>query len=240
MGDDRQTRERDILALAEGVKAVLIGRGWEAPGYWRWEAKRHDPQRRRFRVYYDASNASRPSRIPGSDAPTMFRPLGELRCDARPMSKPTLEAPFDIGRDLEAFEARLVFALKVDDAMPDRERAMLRVRIQWPATSAAPGDYPTGISTRFRPTRAQIDDWYDLMCGLRYAKLSREDKLVMRMKARGAPFRSIATEIRRNEARARTIYRAAVVECWRSYRKAAAETRSADDRRVRGGAAQRR
>jgi len=212
----RQAKERDILALAEGQSAVLIGRGWEAPGFWRWEKTRAG---RMVRAYYDASNPRNTVRIPSRDAPSLFRPHVEVSRPRAPEPKPKLEAALDIGAELSAFEAQLLQACRVDDALPDRERGMLRVRILWPATSSAPGDYPTGISTRFRPTRAQIDEWFAVMNSLKGAQVSPEAMLVIRLYARGHKFRPIGERIGRSESRTRSIYRSAVAEFWRASRR---------------------
>ena len=241
MADKGQAKERDILALAEGARATLIGRGWEVPGYWRWETTARG---RRVRTYYDTSNPKRVQRIPARDAPTSFRlapgdsaarsrppdagpspaPIGQPTAYIRQpvahvptgLPPPTLESPFDIGAALAAFEARLLLAIRVDDALPDRERSLLRVRSLWPATTRAPGDYPTGIATPFRPTRAQVDIWLATMGAISGVDLDWRAWLALWMRARGASFRTIATEIGRNENRTRTIYRTAITECWRT------------------------
>lgn len=220
-------KARDILALAEGHEAMLIGRGWEVPGFWRWETTARG---RRVRAYFDTSDRRRRQRIPARDAPTMFRPFAEVGRPPAPDPRPQLESPFDIGKALAAFEARLHLAIRVDDALPDRERGMLKVRILWPATTRTPGDYPTGIATPFRPTRRQVDDWFETMSAISGVHLCWRSWLALWMRARGASFRTIATEVGRNEARTRTLYRTAIAECWRAVD---AKARPADDRRVR-------
>ena len=56
----------DIASLAEGVRAILIGRGWETVGHWCWATarqRRPDEKPRKYRQYIDLSRPA-PARIP--------------------------------------------------------------------------------------------------------------------------------------------------------------------------------
>lgn len=126
----------------------------------------------------------------------------------------------DAADPVTRFEARLLTAWRVDRALPDTDRAKLRVRSTWPATRPGPGDYPPEQVTRFQPSREQVADYLVVMPHI--ARLSRVMRRVTRLRADGYGYLAIAHVLRQREGidqderHARTLYRRALVACWRS------------------------
>lgn len=124
------------------------------------------------------------------------------------------EPPADARSPLDRFEARLLNAWRVDRALPDADRAKLRVRSQWPETRPGPGDYPPEQITRYRPTREDVADYLVVMAFI--ARLTRAERRVLRLKADGWGFLAIAHVLRQREGidqddrHVRRLYRTAV------------------------------
>ena len=99
-------QEFEIASLAPDTRAVLIGRGWECFGEWRWAVRRprrgnYTPngsrisngranapaggldQLRHYRAYIDLSRPTE-ARIPGRDAPTHWAPLAPIEVETLP------------------------------------------------------------------------------------------------------------------------------------------------------------
>lgn len=197
-----------ISSLAEEVEALLGTDAWQCYGFWRWVVRPGDNRRQpaRRRVYYDTTNQRRPPvQIRGYDQPKYWWPLEPLKRNA-PVS-PRIAEP-EIEPVQLPIEQRIATAWKVDRALPDRERGQLRVRANWPETGYEPGDYPPEAVTRWRPSPAELSDCMVVMRWV--AKLVAIERRVLRLKALGLTYRTIAEEISRDEKAAKRIYREAV------------------------------
>lgn len=229
-----------ISALAEHTRAVLVGRGWEAEGFWRWEthfsrasvAHQQPRESTSRKVYYvwgywrrtggglewvPLPATMRPNLIRAAeDMPHAFRPLNPL-ARGRGIEKPAPieDPPHGLDGDLRAFEDRMLLALRVDDALPDSERGWLKVRAYGLETCAGPGDVAPEQITRFRPSRAQIDDAEAVMAAI--ATLPKGDIQRLRARARGVSIRSLAERERVSAERITKEIRRSVKACCRAY-----------------------
>lgn len=110
-------------------------------------------------------------------------------------------------------EARLLRALKTDRALPDDDRAKLRVRSNWPATAPEPGDVPPEITRRWQPFEQDVGDYLTAMAW--FAALSGAEKRLVRRRAAGASFIRMAEEDGgRSDEWARQQYIAAITRTW--------------------------
>lgn len=118
-------------------------------------------------------------------------------------------APPDIG--YEECESRLIRALMTDRALPDTDRAKLKVRSNWPETGYGPGDYPPEIRTRWTPFPQDIADYLTAMAW--FASLQEYERRLLRLRARGMSFVRMGEECGgRNDEWARQQYIRAVLE----------------------------
>lgn len=203
-----------ISSLAEGVLANLIAHSWEARGYWRWVDLRGGRKARRY--FTLSATTGIPSRVYGVDQPHAFKPLKPLVRGARP-ERPALDIePADFDQVLAAFERRLLDAIRTDEAEVDTERKWLRVKTtKYESGFAAPGDYPTGINMRFRPTAAQISDAEDLLPLI--ARLPAKQQQAMRLAALGFVPKSIAERMHTDAAKVRQYIKRGRAACWQWY-----------------------
>lgn len=106
-------------------------------------------------------------------------------------------------------ETRLLRALLTDRALPDRERAALRVRANWPPYMHEPGDYPPAVSLRWRPTKQDVDDYLVAMGW--YVGLDPHERRIVRWRALGRSFKSIGQDLGgRSDEHARRAYHRAL------------------------------
>lgn len=134
------------------------------------------------------------------------------------------------GQSPSALEARILLAFRVDRALPDRERSLMRVRANWPATGYEPGDYPPQITTRFRASPAQVDDYLVVMKWV--AQLEALERRALLLRSLGLTFKTIAERLggKRDEHGARRVYKGAIERVGQIAAKCGAE-------RATGGAA---
>ncbi len=162
-------------------------------------------------------------RVPRHATPSLFQPIAErpwpdplpapavLQPDLEPLPDPSRRRkahlapaghpplptaiaygpPGHIG--LEECEARLLRALMTDRALPDTDRAKLGVRANWPETSYGPGDYPPGISLRWRPFPEDVQDYITAMGW--FAALSKTERELVRLRAAGLSFARIGERL---------------------------------------------
>lgn len=184
----------EISSLAEGVKAVLIGPDGETLGYWRYGGQAGSGARRP-KTFYDLSSPV-PRVIHPAKWPTHCRLLSPAAYGEPPA---LLEAtPPDLGlafREAKAdTEARVLAAFRTYDALPDRERAKLRVRSCWPDVPTGRWDYHEAV-VRHSPTAAAIADADIVMGWIVEAGLGhpaqRERLAVLRWRAQGRSYKSI-------------------------------------------------
>lgn len=140
-----------------------------------------------------------------------------------PPPAPPLPAASD---PVAEFEARLLLAYRVDDALPDTDRAKLRVRANWPETRPGPGDYPPEQVTRFRPTPEMVADYMVVMAHA--ARLDARAQRCVRLKARGYGFHWIGRGLKTDDITAQRIYRDARLRCW-GFAVAAGDARSGSE-----------
>lgn len=179
----------EVASLAEDVRVILIGYGWEAPGYMLWSG---DGQRRHRRFY----DLSRPTAalIPRQHTPEHWRPLtplqkviasrgdaalarAEARLEAEPTPAHAYDTPDPTARDTDwRWAYALPGFISRNEARHRVERAIwtsrcpgivkshrLGVKTNWPVDRIvrAWGDAPTGIEVaEFTPTRRDLDDWW--------------------------------------------------------------------------------
>lgn len=201
----------DIASLAEGVEAILVGRrgAWECRGRWRWSGTRSGRAVKRFEEIHDDGTVSV---IPRHDMPETWEPVAAI--PAPGMRRERIEpAAFESPDDADAIERRLLRALATDRALPDRERSRLRVRSGWPETCPGPGDYPPEAVTRFRPTKADLDDYLVVMGW--FVRLDALERRACWLRARGATWKTMGAELDCHERTARQRYRAAVTRLGR-------------------------
>lgn len=215
----RTARIRDgdalpITSLREGVRAHLIARGWDGVGYWRWAATRNG---RRVKAYFVVGQTGVAQRVYGYDLPEVFRPLAPLkRGTVAGVQRPPDDDAEDMDTALRELEARMLLAIKIDNAEPDPTRRLLRVKTTNYQTSAAPGDYPTGISTRFTPTPAQRSDAFIVLAWIAALELSQPKPFAaLRYKALGYSTRTIAERMNTDGKKVRRLINGAVIACWR-------------------------
>lgn len=149
--------------------------------------------------------------------PPLPRPEARPRAVLAPAGAPPLPSAIAYSPagsiTLAECEARLLRALKTDRALPDTDRAKLRVRIQWPATAPEPGDYPPEISLRWQPFPEDVADYLVAMAW--FAALPGFEKSLVRRRAAGASFARMAQEAGgRSDEWAKQQYVAALTRAW--------------------------
>jgi len=249
--------EAVITALAEATRALLVGRGWEAEGFWRWEeygprketsagAGRH-PKRQYYVWGYWRRTAGlpefvaipttmRPHRIREAiDLPHAFCPLRVLaRGPGLPRAPLPQDPPQNMSEAMRAFEDRLLTALRVDDALVNRERGWLAVKAYPLVTRPGPGDVRPEQITRFRPSKEQLADYEVVMPWL--GKLAPADRNRLWAKARGVSLRTIAEREKINVKLAAERIGKSVAACWHAARYAERAAQRAPERRPETGA----
>jgi hypothetical protein len=170
------------------------------------------------RVYYTVCRRGISTRVNPLTAPHAWRPLRPLRIEPVAWTTTAEPEPNDLGAVLDAFEQRLLTALRVDHALVHSELAMMRVRAYPLETRPGPGDYPPEQITRFKPTRAELDDYLVVMAW--FARLAGRDRELLWLRSLGFTLRSIAERKHRNVPTIRRQYKAAIIACWRHQRAA--------------------
>lgn len=227
----RTEADRDLCALAANVRVVLVGPNlghgpvWEETGFFRWE--------RRQRAYYTETRLGIVNRLSPKDEPHFWRPLGPLqRFPAAPRQAVNDGGPENLDAALTAFRARVLTALRVDQALRHRELDQMKVRAYPLQTVPGPGDYGPEQITRFRPSRADIDDYEVVMPA--FAKLTGAQQDLLWLVSFGFSLRSIAERKKTNATKARRWIADAVIACWRAH-TAAVPVTSAAGGRVQNG-----
>lgn len=211
-----------IDSLVDNVKAHLYARTWDGVGYWRYQRGR----KRNYRVFFRFNRFNVPVKVPESDWPEGWSPLKPIEISPAPVSRPIIPNVPDVSADLEAFAARLMMALKTHLALPDEIRAMMRVRVYGLETISESGDWPRGIDTRWRPSRAQREDSEVVLVW--FALLPKDLQEICWLRAKGFSIRAIAEfpEFKKgkshaaNASKVRALYGAAIVECFRNSKSA--------------------
>lgn len=228
--------EQVITALAEATRALLVGRDWEAEGFWRWEYRQQATGNRpvadkRFYVWgYWRRTAGLPEFVPipasmrphrirdAIDLPHAFRPLSPLaRGPGLARAALPQDPPEDMSAAMRAFEDRLLTALRVDDALINRERGWLAVKAYPLQTRPGPGDVRPEQITRFRPSKEQLADYETVMPWL--GKLTPKDRNRLWAKARGVSLRTIAEREKINVKLAAERIGKSVAACWHAARQ---------------------
>ena len=132
---------------------------------------------------------------------------------------------------LSTMRRRIERAIKTDRALPDRERAQMKVRVHPFIVGYDRWDWPPAAQTRFTPNRHDLDDYLPAMALL--AKLPEDLRQIVMWAALGDSFASVAWRFARkypetpnaDECRARFwIAIARCVEIDHDARRRAAET----------------
>lgn len=257
--------EMVITALAEATRALLVGRGWEAEGFWRWEYRQQaagnrqaagtaaapcplPPADKRFYVWgYWRRTAGLPEFVPipvtmrpnrireAIDLPHAFRPLTLLtRGPGLPRAALPQDPPQNMSAAMKAFEERLLTALRVDDALINRERGWLAVKAYPLQTRPGPGDVRPEQITRFRPSKEQLADYEIVMPWL--GKLAPKDRNRLWAKARGVSLRTIAEREKINVKLAAERIGKSVATCWHAARQSERTAACSPQRRPQTGA----
>lgn len=109
-------------------------------------------------------------------------------------------------------ERDLLEAWRIDRMIPDRERGWLREKVLWPPTSAAPGDWPSGISLGRNASSAEVSLWERTMALVAQAALSRTENHIVRLRARGYTWPTISLEAGMSQTKVQKVYREAVAK----------------------------
>lgn len=150
--------------------------------------------------------------------PALPPSLMRARFSASPQGAPLLPSAIPYSPPgaitMQECEARILRALKTDNALPNNEAAKLKVRANWPATGFGPGDYPPEISIRWRPF---AEDLADYLTAMEWAsKLQPAELRLVRRRALGASFTRIGDEEGgRGHEWARQQYIFAITAAWR-------------------------
>ncbi len=204
----------------DNQRVVLVGTaGYEMTGW-----------RRRFVNvvrWYGLTPSGDTVELRGKTRPTLWRPIDETawrwplpepatisteQVWAKPQVRADtpLQPPANATQQWRQVEADLLQAWRIDRLVPDRERAQLKVKVLWPPTSAAPGDYPTGITLGRNATAAEMTLWERMMGLVGRALLGADENRVVRLRANGYYWRSIGEQMRIGESEAKRVYRDAV------------------------------
>lgn len=160
-----------------------------------------------------------PPRILQPEAPPLPPPHERRRATLAPAGQPPLPTAITYAAPgaitLAECEARLLRALKTDQALPDTDRAKLAVRANWPATGYEPGDYPPAINLRWRPFHEDVEDYLTAMAW--FAALMGFERRLVRWRAAGFSFARIGErEGNRSDEWARQQYIGALTRAWRT------------------------